>query len=337
MSAAAKSPSLNRLPELDGVRAASILLILATHMLPLGPKAWTLNATAGYMGMSLFFSLSGFLITRFLYKDQTLSTFMQRRIARIAPLLILYAFITAIVMEQNFAGFAVMVLYIQNYTPSLVVPHTIHIWSLCVEFHFYLTIGLAIALFGRRGFWIVPIAALAVMAMKVSTSTFATLQTHLRVDEILAGSMLALVWLNPENRFAKPVIAALSKGFWIFVVLFFLSSHEIGGLFRHLRPYCGAGVVGSIIFMQENWIRQLARLPILKYIATISYALYVWHPLTMAGWLGEGGRWELYLIKRPISFALSFLLAHLSTHTLEKYFTDLARRNTQPKTDPQKA
>ena len=56
----------NYLAVLDGWRGISILLVLASHLLPLGPKGWQLNATAGPMGMALFFTLSGFLITRFL-------------------------------------------------------------------------------------------------------------------------------------------------------------------------------------------------------------------------------------------------------------------------------
>src|ERR1700720_3445780 len=49
-------------PALDGLRAMSIILVLAAHLLPLGPKVLHLNSTAGPMGMSLFFALSGYLI-----------------------------------------------------------------------------------------------------------------------------------------------------------------------------------------------------------------------------------------------------------------------------------
>lgn len=72
-------------------------------------------------------------------------------------------------------------------------------------------------------------------------------------------------------------------------------------------------------------IRRACRNGILRYLAGISYALYVWHPMTALGLLGTGGGWERYLIKRPISFALTFLLAHVSTNTLEGYFIRLAR------------
>jgi peptidoglycan/LPS O-acetylase OafA/YrhL len=84
-------------------------------------------------------------------------------------------------------------------------------------------------------------------------------------------------------------------------------------------------LVGAVLFMREGWIRHLCRHPWLGYIAKISYALYIWHPMMTLGWLGTGDRWTLYLIKRPITFALTFLFAHVSTHTLEAYFIRLAR------------
>ncbi|HKT54985.1 MAG TPA: acyltransferase family protein, partial [Caulobacteraceae bacterium] len=71
---------------LDGVRAVSILLVLSGHLLPLGPKVLGLNAPAATGGMSLFFVLSGFLITRFLLESDSLVEFYVKRLARIVPL-----------------------------------------------------------------------------------------------------------------------------------------------------------------------------------------------------------------------------------------------------------
>ena len=80
-----------RILELDGIRAISILLVLAAHLLPLGPARFQINSMTGLMGMSLFFCLSGFLITRLLFENLDVRRFLIRRIARIYPLLILYA------------------------------------------------------------------------------------------------------------------------------------------------------------------------------------------------------------------------------------------------------
>ena len=67
------------LAALDGWRGLSILLVLAAHLLPLGPKPWKLNYSAGILGMALFFTLSGFLITRALLREQNVAAFLIRR------------------------------------------------------------------------------------------------------------------------------------------------------------------------------------------------------------------------------------------------------------------
>ena len=76
-------PSGEKVQVLDGLRAFSILLVLAGHLLPLGPKMLYLNGTAGSMGISFFFALSGFLITSGLIKNQSIREFIVRRLARI--------------------------------------------------------------------------------------------------------------------------------------------------------------------------------------------------------------------------------------------------------------
>jgi peptidoglycan/LPS O-acetylase OafA/YrhL len=88
----------HKFKELDGLRASSIMLVLACHMLPLGPRWLRLNETAGATGMAIFFSLSGFLITRNLLSGQSVPTFLLRRGAPILPLAYLYL-IVAIVLR----------------------------------------------------------------------------------------------------------------------------------------------------------------------------------------------------------------------------------------------
>ena len=75
---------------LDGWRGLSILLVLAAHLFPLGQKAWQFNYGVGILGMVLFFTLSGFLITSFLLKKQSIPGFLIRRFFRIIPLAWLY-------------------------------------------------------------------------------------------------------------------------------------------------------------------------------------------------------------------------------------------------------
>jgi peptidoglycan/LPS O-acetylase OafA/YrhL len=89
---------------LDGWRGISILCVLAAHLLPLGPKAWQLNATAGPMGMALFFTLSGFLITHFLLNHAGVLDFLIRRFFRIVPLAL--AHLSTFHYEQRWIAFS---------------------------------------------------------------------------------------------------------------------------------------------------------------------------------------------------------------------------------------
>ena len=71
-----------RIPILDGWRAISILLVLSSHLLPLGPHWLQLNVAAGALGMALFFTLSGFLIVQFLAGGMAIGDFLARRLAQ---------------------------------------------------------------------------------------------------------------------------------------------------------------------------------------------------------------------------------------------------------------
>src|SRR5690348_1409993 len=78
--------SAHRFAMLDGWRATSIVLVLGAHLLPIGPKSLKLNEAVAAMGMALFFTLSGFLITRFLAAEHaTVRVFVIRRFFRIVP------------------------------------------------------------------------------------------------------------------------------------------------------------------------------------------------------------------------------------------------------------
>lgn len=318
-SGATDTMSASRLPQLDGVRAISILLVLGAHMLPLGPKFLRLNEMAGIAGMSLFFCLSGFLITRSLNDDPSLRNFMIRRLTRILPPLIIYAAVIALLMAGRWDSFFAIIFGYLNYADQMQIPGSGHLWSICVELQFYLAIGLIVALLGRRGLWVLPIAAVIVTLLRVQAGAEVNIRTHLRVDEILSGGLLALIWIHRDARWARPFVQIMTYGAPLLLVLWLASANPMGGPIMYLRPYLAALTVGTTLFAVPGVVRQFLSIQPLAYVARISYALYIWHPLTMLGWLGEGSRWTLYLIKRPISFALTFLLADLSTRTVEAW------------------
>ena len=94
---------------------------------------------------------------------------------------------------------------------------------------------------------------------------------------------------------------------------------------HYFRPYLAASLVGITLFNQEAGAMPLLNNRVLFYIATISFALYVIHPLLASTWLGSGTGWEKYL-KRPLLFVALFVCAHISTFYYEKKWIALGKR-----------
>lgn len=322
------------IPVLDGWRAFSILAVLATHMLPLGPGGWG-NQFLGQMGMSIFFTLSGFLITCSLLERLNIRSFFVRRACRILPLAFLYATLALLIQGKPFAYYLAHWTFITNYDYQYVTPITSHFWSLCVEVHFYICIGLLVLLLGRRAFSLLPVLCVGVTALRVFEGAELGFRTHLRVDEILAGACLALVY---HNHLGLGIRTVLTKT-WPAAILLLLaiSAYPGAGPVRYIRPYVGAALVGATLFQPPGRLQRVLASRPLAYIATISYALYVVHKMTMFGWLGTGSGLQKYLIKRPLSFALTFTAAHASTFYYERWWIDLGKRITRKRTNSEPA
>ena len=314
--------SAHRLPVLDGLRAISILLVLAAHMVPVGPSVLGLNYTAGAMGMSLFFALSGFLITSTLIHNPDVLEFLVKRLARIIPLAYAYTFIvfTVIVFDPKIALWTATFL-INYFTEYMIVDLNNHLWSLCVEVHFYIAIALIVLTFGKRGLWIVWPACVFITALRVHEGAYIAIQTHLRVDEILVGACVATVYRSSwKGSIRHPTVTVAAAA-----LLWFIAANYFVEWPQYLRPYATALVLSAVLCHGDAFlVRVLGSRP-MWYIAAISYALYVVHPLTIYGWFNQGTSLERYLFKRPISFLLTFAAAHISTFHWENFWMRLGR------------
>ena len=162
--------------------------------------------------------------------------------------------------------------------------------------------------------------------MRIEAEAYVNIRTHLRVDEILSGCMLAIILLHKERNLPKIVSIISVRGIWIFFPLWMLSYHPYGGALNYVRPNLAMFVVSAAIYNNFDFFNDIICHPVLRYIAKVSYLLYVWHPLFTLGWFSEGGRWALYVIKRPISIMLTFLFAHVSTNYFEMRYIKIARR-----------
>jgi peptidoglycan/LPS O-acetylase OafA/YrhL len=311
-----------RIPVLDGWRATSILLVIGAHLLPLGPKVLQINDTAGAMGMALFFTLSGFLIVQFLAGGAPLGLFVMKRLARIIPLswaamliLLLWDSYDATTVARNF-------LFIANLPPVTLLQGGEHLWSLCVEMQFYMTVSAICLLLGRRGLYLVPVLALSVTAARVIAGEYISIVTYHRVDEILAGGTVALAysgWLGDriENGLRHLPV-------WPFALALLVCSHPDAGPLQYLRPYAAASLVGASLTGAPAFLERILVSRPMAYVAEVSYALYVIHGMLSHSWLGSGEGWDKY-IKRPLLFGVTFALAHLSTRYFEQPITRRVR------------
>jgi peptidoglycan/LPS O-acetylase OafA/YrhL len=108
------------------------------------------------------------------------------------------------------------------------------------------------------------------------------------------------------------------------VLVFLLCSHPNRGFLQYLRPYSAAAMVGTSLATVPALARQLLESAPMAHVARFSCALYVIHAILAGMWLGTRETLEKYL-ERPLLFAATFALAHLSTRYLETPILKLAR------------
>jgi len=315
---------VNRFQVLDGWRGISILLVLAGHLLPLGPKSWQMNGAVAASGMVVFFILSGFLITNILLNKPNVTHFIIRRFMRIIPLAWLFMLIALILNYSNKDLYLPHFLFYANWEPMALTSGTSHLWSLCVEMQFYIVIALLVASLRSKAFLLLPLLCFTVTAYRYYSNVEMAINTYYRVDEILAGCILAL--LHNYSTLIKRFISLLSPVYLI--PLLILSAHPESGAFNYFRPYIAMLTIGSTLFKQQTvWWNKWLGSKALLYIASVSYALYVIHGGLVHTWLGEGDTLEKYM-KRPLLIAVTFLMAHISTFYYENYWIRLGKRLT---------
>jgi peptidoglycan/LPS O-acetylase OafA/YrhL len=318
--------SAQRFVMLDGWRALSIILVLAAHLLPLGPKSLRLNEAVAAMGMALFFTLSGFLITRFLAAEHaSVRVFVVRRFFRIVPLSWLVCLIVLPLNRAPVGAYAPHFLFYANLPPFWLIQMTSHLWSLCVEMQFYVGIALIVAFIGRPGLYAIPVLCLGVTAVRIATGAHISIVTWLRIDEILAGGIVALAYSGWFGPWPMRLVARLNV--YMLLPLLLLASHDAGGPLEYLRPYIASTMVAASLVNAPRALARVFQHPVTGWIATISYALYIIHGVLMHTWLGAGATVGKYL-KRPALIALTFLLAHVSTYRFEQPCIAYAKRLT---------
>lgn len=316
----------NRFRSLDGWRGISILCVIAGHWLPLGLKSWQMNGAVASTGMAVFFTLSGFLITNLLLKDDNIRSFLIRRFMRIIPLAWLVLFITLLTNEASKHQWFSSFLFYANWPPMGLLNSTSHFWSLCLEIQFYLSIAVLVKIFRDKAFLLLPLLCVLVTGYRFINGVEMAINTYYRIDEILAGCCLALLY-NSNRTIFKDLIGRTPP--ILLLALLIMSAHPKFGYLNYLRPYIALLLVGSTLFStRKKWWDLYLESRVLIYIASISYALYIIHGVLGHTWLGDGNTLVKYA-KRPLLFTLTLMLAHFSTYYYEVYWVKLGKKFTQ--------
>ncbi len=344
---------LNYRPDIDGLRAVAVLLVLIFHGFPRFIKG-------GFIGVDIFFVISGYLITSIILKSQAkgefnLIEFYSRRIKRIFPALLVvlifcltFGWFSLLAEEYQALGkhVAAGAVYISNlvlqnesgyFDTDAEFKPLLHLWSLGIEEQFYLVFPLLLMLTARLkgdAFTLIILSLLSSFALNVflidqnPTGVFFFPQT--RAWELLVGSSVAHVNLYQRERFddflAKlPLfknhnaanILAWSGLALIIGAWIGLDNSKI--TFPNgwaLLPTLGAA--GLILAGEKAWFnRKILASKSAVWLGLISYPLYLWHwPLLALMRTIEMEKPKGYL--RVLALLLSVLLAWLTYQFVEK-------------------
>lgn len=341
-----KTNSESYRPDIDGLRALAVLPVLLFHA--------KLGCPGGFVGVDIFYVISGYLISSLILKDLddgtfSLISFWERRIRRILPALLVVVFATIVVgwflfLPEDFAMLCRSVIAqamllanvyfyrkglvgVGYFTPTPAPEPLLHTWSLAVEEQFYLFFPLLLiflARYGRRRL-INAITVLAVGSFVLSVygsyvhpqATFYLLPA--RAWELALGALLALL----RGRIAVGVSAREMCG-WLgigligYAIFFYDAKIRFPGL-TAIPPCLGAAL---IIYSSESKLsfvgRRLAFKPVV-FIGLISYSLYLWHwPLLV--FLRYVSREEPSATVRATLLIISIVLAILTWKYIEKPF-----------------
>lgn len=342
------------IPELDGIRAAAVWMVVLGHL----QGGWTLPAyvkasipgplrTAlghGWLGVDLFFVLSGFLITGILLdsreKPNYFKNFYMRRFLRIMPLYFTVIAISAMLYPQDRPYLLLSAAFLANfyYAFGMQQPHGSGVfWSLAVEEHFYLVWPLLVKICSRRTITLIALALVlgipfvrlwAVHAgFDMENEIYA--YTWTRCDGLALGALLAIwvrsQWADRRNtlRFAAALCGASLVITIIGIPFGILKSASV---FRYTQAQLvfAAMIVASVALRGTSYTSPL-RWRFAKLSGDLSYCIYLVH-LTVGDLFQEAlqklgvdlGPYGTWIVRSIVVVGASFGLALLSRKFLEE-------------------
>jgi peptidoglycan/LPS O-acetylase OafA/YrhL len=355
------------MPELDSLRGLAILGVLFLHAFfwPYSglhftgwPRLLLLATKPGWMGVNLFFVLSGFLITGILLDSRNrpryYSHFYTRRALRILPayysLLVLLA-----ILHQASAGFlGLSFIYLANLTNLFGVPADYGpLWSLAVEEHYYIVWPAVVRKLNRRNVAIASVAICVVVpllrgiAFHYGYTSGLGWYTWFVADGLAMGSLLAVGLRTSPSRETVARVCALL----FMLALIFTAAGAQFGILTMQRSLGAAlqysvihiffaGVLLLFLLLGTSLRKRYVNYATLRFFGYISYGLYLIHLMVFRiydkilrlywpQWLPSDGHFEWVVVRFLIAGGAAIGLAYLSRRYFEEAFLRLKDRFTR--------
>jgi peptidoglycan/LPS O-acetylase OafA/YrhL len=285
-----------RIPQLDGLRAVAILIVLLNH---------TLHVPLTWIGVDIFFVLSGFLITGILLELKLegqgyFSYFYTRRFFRIVPsyvvTIVLFGSIISWNVFKPWPLFAFFGMNLQQFFHVGWIPFEPPLWSLAVEEQFYLVWPLVILLVSETTvLWLAVAAIVFTPLLRVICAPYFPTQfgiytlTPFRADLLCAGAVLAILWKRrtalQEDLVRRRAWLGTVAGFGglalvqIWPVLRLASNTRASNGLDYSLSVLGSFSLVAWALADRSWLRALLASAPMRFIGQISYTMYLIHIL----------------------------------------------------------
>ena len=351
---------MNYIRGFDGLRALSIIMVINTHLGFLdniSDSNLSLRLSmlcSGTTGVSIFFVLSGFLITRILLKEK-LSTgkisfrnFYIRRFLRLLPPLIVFYVALVFLMsfgfiEPQWIGLTMSVFYLYNFVPHRYYSGELGpMWSLAVEEQYYIFWPFVVAFIRKYIPYFVIVVLILCVLVKIYLPLLSIhhngkvypLVTYSFLDRwflpavapIMIGAAFSYLEFNREEEFRKLFAGRylfLAIAFGLFLLPAYMPMQFFGiGYEILLLQMCGVVVLLIwVLFNQKSLLTRFLELKPIAYTGKISYGLYVYHALFI-----RTGRGDLFIQKYPLNIFLTVSVAILSYEFYEKKILKIKKK-----------
>lgn len=360
-----------RIPELDGLRGFAAIAVVFHHLaqrflvnhgkeMSHGLYAVWLKLTyQGYLGVDIFFALSGFLITRILINTRTAPhyyrNFYARRVLRLAPPYLIILVLVAFLVPHSHIFLLLSLFYLANFAHLFGVKLMYGpLWSLSVEEHFYLMWPWLIRFLRRRVFFVIAVAVVILTPIlryfSFEHGMFYPFYSWFRFDGLLWGALLAILVTSPRTtrrqiRIWSTVVGLTGLLCFLVGLPLKLMGENTGigaALSFALVAMATSGFIGHAMLGTCKRAFAVFRHPVSRFLGDISYWVYLIHYLLLGMFVSLFRSWGkgplAYLVVAALLLSSSILSGVLVRKYVEKPAHALkARFRSRPATESKSA